>query len=197
MPQLIAAAITAEIPATGATITVLSTATVTVTYATVIANVLIAAGAVYAAQSMMKTPDFSSLERSSVGKMAMSKEATPTRRKIYGTQRVSGPLAFISTTGAKNEDLHMIVLLADHECNGGGTAGHRGLYLNDVLAMDEDGNIQSPFVGKFDSITKLGVTGQTAFDIDSPEWQVDEADRTLDGITSVYCKFIYDPQVVS
>lgn len=197
MPALIPAAIIAILPSTAATaFTIGATA---FSYATVISTVLVAAGSYAAASSMKQTPDFSSLENSTAGKLSLSRSTTPSQRGIYGTQRVSGPVAYVSTTGAKNRELHMIVLLAGHECNlpTGSSAGHNGIFLNDVLAIDKDGNVQSPFnSGNLEALYKNGGAGQTAYTITGDtEWTTGGSARTLDGICSVYVHMIHDPQV--
>lgn len=46
----------------------------------------------------------------------MSREPVSVRRYIYGEVPVSGPLAYIGISGSENEYLHLVVVLASHEC---------------------------------------------------------------------------------
>jgi hypothetical protein len=157
------------------------------------------AGSYAIQKNMQKLPDFSSLETSAGAKLKMTRETTAATRTIYGMQKVSGPLLFASTSGPKNSTVDLVIGLAGHECNGANStyfpAGHMGIYLNDQLAVDTDGTVQSPFVGKVDTLVKLGGTGQSAFNIPGTEWAVDQSTRTLDNITALHVHMIHDPQV--
>lgn len=194
MPQLLPAAIAYILPSTAAT--AFTIGTTAVTYASIISTVLVAGGSYFAAQSMMSMPDFSSLENQAAGKLQMTKETTPSRRVIYGTHRVSGPIAYAGTSEEKNVALDLIILLAGHECAGGGSAGHRGIYLNDVRAVEEDGTINAPFSSaNLATLMKLGYDSQTPVNIPTTEWQNGLADRKLNGITYLHVGLKHDPQV--
>jgi hypothetical protein len=155
------------------------------------------AGATYAASNaLQKKPDFSSLESQAGSKMQMTKETVPSRRVIYGTQRVSGPIAYVSTSGDKNKDLHLIILLAGHECNVSTTAGHKGVYVNDKLAIDEEGTYLHPYTANtFGALYKWGTYNQTQIEsIPSPEWTASDK-RIFSNIAYLYVHMIHDPQV--
>ena len=59
-----------------------------------------------------KLPSFSDASLSERSQMVRSPIAS--RQIIYGTAKVSGVVVYISTTGNKNENLHMVVALAGH-----------------------------------------------------------------------------------
>jgi hypothetical protein len=58
------------------------------------------------------------LPKDSIGSnpLQMTRNPIAPRRVIYGTGRYSGPIVFANVSGAKNERLHFIVVLAGHEC---------------------------------------------------------------------------------
>lgn len=70
----------------------------------------------------------------------MIRTGTAPQRIIYGRDRVSGPVVYVESTGARKEYLHLVVALAGHECDAVET-----VYLNDVAlpAPDGSGNINS------------------------------------------------------
>lgn len=70
---------------------------------------------------------------------AMVRGATEPRRFVLGRQRVSGPVAFIQSTGADRTTLAFVVLCAAHEAD-----GFEGFYIEDELAeVDGSGNVLS------------------------------------------------------
>ena len=110
MAELLAAEILYAIASAGVSISVgAQTAIIVGSY------IVVAGTAIAVAQSMVKAPSFGSLQSETSGKVQMSRETVASRRIIYGTVRVSGPLLFVSTNGAKNEFLHMVVALAGHQ----------------------------------------------------------------------------------
>ena len=195
MPQIIPAIVAYAIPASAATaFTIGATA---VTYASIISTVLVAAGSYAMASSMGSSPTFGNLEGQVNGKMQMSKETTPTMRVIYGTQRVSGPIAYAATSGNKNVELDLIILLAGHKCNVSSSAGHRGVYINDVLAIDENNNVNFPFSSaNLAVLFKQGTSNQTAVSITTPEWATTPPfTRSFSDIAYIHAHLIHDPQV--
>lgn len=70
----------------------------------------------------------------------MVRGGTEARRSVYGRARVSGPIAYGQSTGAKKEFLHLVVALVGHECDAIETH-----YFNDIAlpAPDGSGFIQS------------------------------------------------------
>lgn len=84
----------------------------------------------------------------------MVRSATEARRLVYGRARISGPIVYAQSTGAKKEFLHLVVALAGHECDAIET-----IYFNDIALPAEDGSglIQS---GEFCSFTSMAAAEQ-------------------------------------
>lgn len=136
----------------------------------------------------LKLPSFLS---DATERTQMVRQSAAPRRIIYGTVKVSGPLAFIHATGAKNEYLHLIVMLAGHEVDAIGD-----LYLNDELVpLDSStpANATGKYAGSIRVSKHLGSTSQTA-DSDlvsetSGAWT--STDR-LQGIAYIYIRLKFD-----
>lgn len=77
------------------------------------------------------------------GRTIMTRDPISPRRTIYGQCLVSGNLAYIGTSGTNNEYLHLVIILATHECEELGD-----VYFNDTL-VPLSGNTPSsgPFAG--------------------------------------------------
>ena len=75
-----------------------------------------------------KQPSFSDASLSDRTQMVRSPIAA--RQIIYGQTKVSGVMVYISTTGTKNEYLHLVIALAGHEVEEIGD-----VYFNDELAL--------------------------------------------------------------
>jgi len=162
--------------------------------AIVIGSYVVVAGTAYAiAQSMIPTPAFGSLQSETSGKVSMTRDTVASRRVIYGTSRVSGPILFASTNSSgasnKNEFLHLVVALAGHEIS-----DLRNIYFNDVMAFDSGSGQTATFPADKLAITyKVGATSQTAYTMTpSTEWN---SDCKLNGIASIYAKLVADPNV--
>lgn len=63
----------------------------------------------------------------------MIRSAVAPRRIILGRDRVSGPIIYAQSTGTKGEYLHLVIALADGECDAIET-----IYFNDVALPDPD-----------------------------------------------------------
>ena len=145
-----------------------------------------------AAQSLSPKPklgDFASFASDATGRTQMVKQPITSRRAVYGQTRVSGPLAFIGSTD-DDQYLHLVVLLAAHECQEITT-----VYLNDeALTLDGSGNVTAPsrYNGKVRVKKHLGTTTQTA-DSDLVS-EVDEwtTDHRLQGICYLYVRLEFD-----
>lgn len=68
------------------------------------------------------------------------RSAVSPRRRIYGRDRVSGPVVYAQSTGDKSQYLHLVIALAAHECDAIETVYFGNQALPDG---DEDGYIQS------------------------------------------------------
>lgn len=65
----------------------------------------------------------------------MIRSAIAPRRYIYGTDRVSGPIVFMQSTGDKSQYLHLVIALAAHECD-----AVEKIWFNDVELPALDGS---------------------------------------------------------
>jgi hypothetical protein len=145
-----------------------------------------------AAQSLSPKPklgDFASFSSDATGRTQMVKQPITARRAVYGQTRVSGPLAFIEST---NDDqyLHLVVLLAAHECQEITT-----VYLNDeALTLDGSGNVTAP--SRFANLVRvkkhLGTTDQSADADLVSEVSSWTNDHRLQGICYLYVRLEFD-----
>jgi hypothetical protein len=79
------------------------------------------------------------------------------RQIIYGQRRVSGVLYPVGTSGTNNEYLHVLLLIAGHECEELGT-----VYFNDEeIPLDGSGNATGRFAGYVRIKKHLGAYNQT------------------------------------
>ena len=103
-----------------------------------------------------KTPGFS--DSSLADRTQMVRSPIAARQIVYGETKVSGVLVYISTTGTKNEFLHLVIALAGHEVEEIGD-----VYFNDELALTGAGSAASGrFTGYAEIYKKLGADTQTA-----------------------------------
>lgn len=98
------------------------------------------------------------------GRTLMVRDPVASHRIIYGEVLVSGPLAFIHTSGTKNEYLHLVITLAAHECESLGD-----IYFNDeVVPLDGSGNATGTFAGYARVKKFLGIAaGERDLDLES------------------------------
>lgn len=103
-----------------------------------------------------KMPGFS--DASLADRTQMVRSPIAARQIVYGQSKVSGVLVYISTTGTKNEFLHMVIALAGHEVEEIGD-----VYFNDEVALTGAGSAASGrFTGYAEIYKKLGADTQTA-----------------------------------
>lgn len=98
------------------------------------------ASSAYSAKQRRKARD--AYNASLKGREVMIQSAVAPRRRVYGRDRISGPIVYAQTTGDKGQYLHLVVALADHECD-----AIEQIYFNDeAMVPDVDGWITSgPF----------------------------------------------------
>ena len=102
-----------------------------------------------------KPPGFG--DASLADRTQMVRSPVSARQIIYGETRVSGTMVYISTTGTKNEYLHLVIALAGHEVEEIGD-----VYFNDELALTGAGSAASGrFAGYAEIYKKLGSDTQT------------------------------------
>jgi hypothetical protein len=139
-----------------------------------------------------KMPSFSDSSLSERGQMVRSPIAA--RSIIYGRCRVSGTIVYISTTGTKNEYLHLVVALAGHEVEA----------IDEIYFNDEEvplsGNQPTGFYAGVALINKKrGVPNDTAdadliaatVNLTDGKWT---SDHKLSGIAYLYVRLTWDAE---
>ena len=154
-------------------------------------------GASMAASKLLapKMPSFSDSSLAERSQMVRSPIAS--RQIIYGRSKVSGVVVYLSTTGTKNEYLHIVVAMAGHEVEEIGD-----VYFGEDLALTGSGSSanQGRFVGKAQIYKQLGGSAQVA----QPQLVAATAGLTdgkwtnahrLRGIAYVYVQLTWDAEV--
>lgn len=142
-----------------------------------------------------KMPSFSDASLSERSQMVRSPIAS--RQIIYGTSKVSGVVVYISTTGNKNENLHMVVAMAGHAVEEIGD-----VYFGEDLALAGSGSSanQGRFVGKAQIYKQLGSSTQVAqpqlvsatSGLTDGKWT---SAHRLRGIAYIYVNLTWDTEV--
>ena len=142
-----------------------------------------------------KLPSFSDASLSERSQMVRSPIAS--RQIIYGTAKVSGVVVYISTTGNKNENLHMVVALAGHAVEEIGD-----VYFGEDLALTGSGSSanQGRFTGKAQIYKQLGSSTQVAqpqlvsatSGLTDGKWT---SAHRLRGIAYIYVNLTWDTEV--
>ena len=141
-----------------------------------------------------KQPSFADSSLSDRSQMVRSPIAA--RQIIYGQTKVSGVIVYISTTGTKNEYLHLIIAMAGHEVEEIGD-----IYFNDELALTGSGSTATGrFAGYADIYKKLGGSTQTAetnliaatTSLTNGKWT---SAHRLRGIAYVYVRLLWSEQI--
>jgi hypothetical protein len=166
--------------------------------AAAIATVLqfIAITAASMAVSKLLAPKLPSLSDSSFSQRSqMVRSPVSARQVLYGRCKVSGTLLYISTTGTKNEYLHLIVALAGHEVEEIGD-----IYFNDELVPLSG----STPTGKYATVARInkhtGSSSQTAdTDLISDTSSLTDGKWTTNhkllGIAYVYVRLKWDTTI--
>lgn len=128
----------------------------------------------------------------------MTRNPTAARQIIYGQAKVSGPIVFLATSGAKNEYLHLVIALAGHEVEEIGE-----VYFNEDLVLTGSGDgyatgkyaVSGSYTGSL--IHKhLGTTTQTVDTTLQSDFPVDwDANHRLQGIAYIYCKLTFSNEI--
>ena len=139
-----------------------------------------------------KLPSYSDIQDN----QQMVRSPIAARQIIYGQAKVSGVLVYISTTGTKNEFLHMVIAIAGHEVEEIGD-----VYFNDELALTGAGSAaQGRFTGYAEIYKKLGSTTQTVetnletatSGLTDGKWT---SNHRLRGIAYLYVKLVWNKDV--
>ena len=144
---------TAYATATGTTVVVSAT---TLAFVTGVVTFVAVTAASMAASKLLapKPPSFS--DSSLTNRSQMVRSPISARNMVYGRCRVSGTIVYLSTTGNKNEWLHIVVTLAGHEIE-----EIEEVYFNDEL-VPLTGNTPTGFYNGVARVNKhLGESYQT------------------------------------
>ena len=154
-------------------------------------------GASMAASKLLapKMPSFS--DASLTDRSQMVRNPISARRMVYGRCRVSGTIVYLSTTGDKNQFLHIVVTLAGHEIQ-----AIDEIYFNDELVELDPvhTNVPTGFYNGVARINKhLGETYQTVDedlkfdtkDLTDGKWT---DDHRLLGIAYLYVRLTWDAE---
>jgi hypothetical protein len=167
-------------------------ATWTISYAAIINAVALAAAASFAARAL--APGAGSPKRGMGGFQDNLRVPDEPRRIIYGRQKVGGVLGFIQTTAADNYNLHLILIIADHECD-----SLEKIYFGDdevVFNANTGAVTTGRYANKARILWRSGADNQTAMSElvteCSPNWT---NEHRLRGIAYVYVRLIYDVDV--
>jgi hypothetical protein len=170
MPAVIGAAVIEAFGVSAATATAagIAVAGVTITYASILGSaILIGGGIAYSSIQSARAQNQNSGATADPGRSVMQRDALAYQRAIYGEILVTGPITFMATTGAKNEFLHLCVIMAGHECDTLGTIYFDAMVEvdldsdgNAVLTSDAAGNQISNFSGNFHIDKHTGWSGQ-------------------------------------
>lgn len=124
------------------------------------------------------------------------RSATEGARIVYGRAMVSGPLAFVESTGPEKEFAHLVVVLAAHECD-----AVESVFIGDeevVMAtqVQSDGMVTS---GKFAGLVRIKVkpgTDTQGSDTDlASEVAAWTVNHRLRGLCYMYLRLQYDENV--
>ena len=125
------------------------------------------------------------------GRNIMTRDPIAPRRLIYGQVLVSGTLVFIHTTGANNQQLHMIIALAGHEVEELGD-----IYFGDeVVPFNGSGDATGFYsglvhMGKFTGTSTQSV--EASLNADAPA--VWTSAHRLRGIAYLYIRLTYSAE---
>jgi hypothetical protein len=139
-----------------------------------------------------KMPSFSDSSLSDRSQLVRSPISA--RSTVYGKCRVSGTVVYLSTTGTKNEFLHIVVTLAGHEVE-----AIDEVYFNDELVPLVSNTPTGFYNGVARVNKKRGVPGDTAdadlindtASLTDGKWT---AAHTLSGIAYLYVRLTWDAE---
>ena len=94
-----------------------------------------------AAQSMMPKPSVGQIELQA--RTVTVREPVMPRQMVYGRTRKGGVITFLHSTGEKDKDLHLVVVLAAHRVKSIGA-----IYFEGEMALDAAGTPQGRWAGK-------------------------------------------------
>lgn len=139
------------------------------------------------ARALQKDPDVGGTASATQGRTQTVRESTQPRAVVFGRVRKGGTYALIHTTGSNNRILHLVIALADHECESIGA-----VYFGDELAIDENGDGVGPYEGLVSITKRLGSDDQSAINIPDVDSDIWGDDHRLRGVAHVYLRLEFD-----
>ncbi|WP_254449890.1 MULTISPECIES: host specificity protein J [unclassified Aliiroseovarius] len=108
---------------------------------------------------------------------------------VYGRTRKGGVITFLHSTGEKDKDLHLVVVLAAHRVKSIGA-----IYFEGEEAVDASGVAQGRWAGKLAIEKRLGRDDQSAFaGLSTAAPELWTAAHRLAGCAAIYLRLTYDP----
>lgn len=135
-------------------------------------------------RALTKRPSIPSVR--AMGTEVNVRDPAAPRQIIYGQRRVSGVFYPVGTSGTNNEFLHVLVLLAGHECEELGAV----TFNDEVVPLDGSGNATGRYAGFVRIKKHLGAHNQTVdtdlqTDLGSSYWT---NNHRLQGIAHLYVR---------
>ncbi|MEN8677313.1 MAG: phage tail protein, partial [Alteriqipengyuania sp.] len=139
-----------------------------------------------AAQAMMPKPSVGQIELQA--RTVTVREPVMPRQMVYGRTRKGGVITFLHSTGEKDKDLHLVVVLAAHRVKSIGA-----IYFEGEMAINASGTPLGRWGGKLAVEKRLGGADQPAFAglIAAAPHLWTPAHR-LAGCAAVYLRLSYD-----
>lgn len=140
-----------------------------------------------AAQAMMPKPSVGQIELQA--RTVTVREPVMPRQMVYGRTRKGGVITFLHSTGEKDKDLHLVVVLAAHRVKSIGA-----IYFEGEMAINASGTPLGRWAGKLAVEKRLGGADQPAFAglIAAAPHLWTPAHR-LAGCAAIYLRLSYDP----
>lgn len=112
-----------------------------------------------AASALMPKPSLGSVAQMDLKSRTVSvREPVMPREMVYGRTRKGGVITFLHATGERDQDLHLVIVLAAHRIKSIGA-----VYFEGEMAVDAAGVAQGRWAGKVTVDKRLGRSDQSAF----------------------------------
>lgn len=138
----------------------------------------------YASQALMPKPNVALQART-----VTVREPVMPRDLVYGRARKGGVITFLHASGAKDQYLHLVIVLAAHRVKSIG-----GVWFDGEMAVTAGGTVQGRWTGKITLEKRLGTEDHAAFATlmaNVPDkWT---AAHRLAGCAALYLRLTYDP----
>lgn len=137
----------------------------------------------YASQALMPKPKVALQART-----VTVREPVVPRDMVYGRARKGGVITFLHASGARDQYLHLVIVLAAHRIKSIGA-----VWFDGEMALSAGGIVQGRWAGKITVEKRLGAEDQTAFAslmANTPtKWT---AAHRLAGCAALYLRLTYD-----